>query len=178
MLKSTSRTADFLNRKMPGSPFSVVMLHCELLPWLQSPACSMEVAPLLLGEKPETRAVNPINLLQLNLTRNWFIPLCPIILSSCSKDFKIKALSYSYYTKYTARGKRKEKKRKRKKNPPGLQISCWYKQTEMQCNSASNGWGLHSLCPCWEYRMENRLDRSHWYTKLELTGTTCCDAAV
>lgn len=149
MLKSTARTADFLNRKMPASPFSVVMLHSGSLPWLHSPACLMKIGPLLLGEKPQTRAMNPIcQFTSAEFNQESFSHLCPIILISCRKDVKVKAVSFSYHTKC-----------KLKKKQVGLQSNCCqYTQTEMQFNSASNGWGVLSLCHCWEYRTENYMD--------------------
>lgn len=138
---------------MTASPFSVVMLFCGSLPWLRSPACLMEVAPLLLGEKPQTRPVNPINLLQLNLTRNQLIHLCPIVLSAFSKDVKNQG---SFLFPLHAHTNTQLKKKKKK---VGLQINCCqYKHTEMQFNSVSNGWGLLSVCHCQEYRLENYTD--------------------
>lgn len=81
---------------------------------------------------------------------NSFSHVYLIFLSTYSKDAEVKGLSSFYHIKYTAQEK--------KKIADLLINCCQYKSTEMQFNSASNGWRLLGIFHCWESRIEEDSD--------------------
>lgn len=131
VLKGTSRTADFwqLNRKMPAPPFSVVMLYTGSCPQPRSPAYSMEVVLLLLGEKPETRTVNLISQFtsaefNQESIQSHMLYYFKHIQQRCWNQGYFLFLPHKIHSS-------------RKKRIAGLQINCsQYEQTEIQFRSA------------------------------------------